>query len=135
MPEVAFQPTLIAQAIEQIAKDTLIGMLLHPGMSRELPMPEHVRPRRITRLNPLLRIEVHQLGRRGDGRRLEMPCLLRHPSDLPTCSRRDLGMVLSRPQADFLVAVRNVQAGYEPVEQLPVCTQLGKQRVALFLAG
>jgi hypothetical protein len=40
-------------------------------------------------------------------------------------------MVLSRPQADFLVAVRNVQAGYEPVEQLPVCTQLGKQRVAL----
>jgi hypothetical protein len=44
-------------------------------------------------------------------------------------------MVLSGSQTDFLIAVGNVQAGHQPIEQHPVSTQLGQQRVALFLAG
>jgi len=80
IPIVPFQPALIAQTIEQIAKDGFVGMLLHPGMPRELPMPEDLRPRLVARLNPLLRIEVQQLGRRLYGLRDEMLCHLRHPS-------------------------------------------------------
>jgi len=125
MPVVVFHPDLIAQTIKQITQDALIGMLLNPGMPRELPTTKRRCPQRITRGYPLCRIEVQQLGPRLYRHRLEMSCHLRDLSELPTRICRDPGMVLSRPQTDFLVAVGNVQAGHEPVEQLPVCTQLG----------